>query len=124
MEKELKPYKGTLAKKSNNRKEKIEIRCTRLEKERIKNNAGTLSISQYLRTVGLKNKIKPQVGPEFFNLTTQLKCIGNNLNQLTKLFHSNLNELVDLNNAEKLLRTHVETKKLLDEVKEIIFDKM
>lgn len=124
MEKELNSFKGSLAKGSNNRKEKIEIRCTRLEKERIKNNAGTLNVSNYLRTLGLKNKIKQPVGPEFFEMLSQLKKIGNNLNQLTKLFHSNLNELVNLNNVDTLIKTHAETRKMLDEIKDIIFEKM
>lgn len=108
-------------KKRFNRTEKIEIRCTRLEKELITDHAGKLSVSNYLRTLGLKNKVKPPYGPEFFEMISQLKYTGNNMNQLLKKIHANKDQIKDYKNLDTLLEFLENNWALLVEIKNIFF---
>lgn len=102
----MKKYKvystRVIPKVNRNRTEKIEIRCTKLEKERIKHNAKFLSTSEFLRTLGLKRKISPVFGEGIIPLLDQLKYANNNINQLTKLFHTNKNEMQDYEKLDQL----------------------
>jgi Mobilization protein NikA len=100
------------------RRERINIRVTKLEKDIIEDNAKPLSVANYLRTIGQKKRIKPILGKEFFDLVQQIRKFGNNHNQITKLLHSNIHAISDYNNLDTLLKQQKEITILLQEVKD------
>lgn len=68
----------------------LRSRCTPLEKQLIQAKAKSagLTESAYLRSAAIKAKIDMPVASTDFAVSRELRYVGNNLNQLTKLFHS------------------------------------
>lgn len=109
------------SKVQNIRSENILIRVSRLEKDIITDNAKPFSLSEYLRQTGQKNTIKPVLGREFFELLTQIKYVGNNINQITKHINANKYLLKDYNKSDKLIELLENNLLIMQEVKEIFF---
>lgn len=65
--------------------------------------SGLNSLSEYLRSSAMQNKIVVKQSNADFELLQELKCSGNNLNQLAKLFHSTGQEPIEL---RETLSTH------------------
>lgn len=84
--------------------ERITIRVTKKEKERLirKSKNAELSLSEYLIEQGLDKDIIVIDGIK--DLTTELRKIGNNINQLTHLANSRMIYTVDLGNAKDELK--------------------
>ena len=78
--------------------ERITIRVTKKEKERLVRNSekAELSLSEYLIEQGLDKDIIVIDGIK--DLITELRKIGNNINQLTHLANSGAIYTVDLSN--------------------------
>ena len=69
-------------KKSQN----IKVHCTKSERERITENAAGESLSAFLLKCALtKKNTFQQLDPELIKLKIQLRKVGNNLNQLTRI---------------------------------------
>ena len=84
--------------------ERITIRVTKKEKERLvrKSKNAELSLSEYLINQGLNKEIIVIDGIK--DLMTKLRKIGNNINQLTHLANSGAIYTVDLSNVRDELR--------------------
>ena len=80
--------------------ERITIRVTKKEKERLVRNSekAELSLSEYLIEQGLDKDIIVIDGIK--DLITELRKIGNNINQLTHLANSRAIYTVDLSNTK------------------------
>lgn len=80
--------------------ERITIRVTKKEKERLVRNSerAELSLSEYLIEQGLDKDIIVIDGIK--DLITELRKIGNNINQLTHLANSGAIYTVDLSNTK------------------------
>lgn len=63
------------------------LRLTKLQKEKIltKANQVNMNITDYMVNVGIKRKITITNIPDLYDVKIELKRIGNNLNQLTRL---------------------------------------
>lgn len=94
---------------------KINIRLTEKEKSLIETKAKkcNMTITKYIINSCLKNKIIVINGLD--KIDTELRKIGNNINQLTKLSHEGIINVVDLkeirmevNNIWQLLRQLVQ----------------
>lgn len=85
--------------------ERIEMRLTPDEKTKIVNNSvkAKMTISEYLITTGLNKEIV--VIEDLDKVVTQLRKIGNNINQLTKLANSRIITCVELEGVKKELET-------------------
>ena len=85
--------------------ERIEMRLTPDEKMKIVNNSikAKMTISEYLITTGLNKEIV--VIDDLDKMVTQLRKIGNNINQLTKLANSRIITCVELDEVKKELET-------------------
>lgn len=85
--------------------ERIEMRLTPDEKMKIVNNSikAKMTISEYLITAGLNKEIV--VIDDLDKMVTQLRKIGNNINQLTKLANSRIITCVELDEVKKELET-------------------
>lgn len=85
--------------------ERIEMRLTPDEKMKIVNNSikAKMTISEYLITTGLNKEIV--VIDDLDKMVTQLRKIGNNINQLTKLANSRIITCVELDGVKKELET-------------------
>ena len=83
--------------------ERIEIRVTPEEKMAIvfKSKQANQNISEYLIKSSTKNKII--VIKDLSEMITELRRIGNNINQLTKLANSRVITCVDLRSTKKEL---------------------
>ncbi len=83
--------------------ERITIRVTKKEKERLVRNSekAELSLSEYLIEQGLDKDIIVIDGIK--DLITELRKIGNNINQLTYLTNSGAIYTVDLSNVKQEL---------------------
>lgn len=79
-----------------NRDKKINIRVTEKEKKQIETKARkcNMSITKYIVSSCLKNKIIVVNGLE--KIDTELRRIGNNINQLTRLSNERIINTVDL----------------------------
>lgn len=98
-----------------NRDKKINIRVTEKEKNQIETKARkcNMSITKYIVSSCLKDKIIVVNGLEKFD--TELRRIGNNINQLTRLSNERIINTVDLkelrmevNNIWQLLKQLVQ----------------
>ncbi|MEF2642361.1 MAG: MobC family plasmid mobilization relaxosome protein [Clostridia bacterium] len=80
--------------------ERITIRVTKKEKERLirKSKNAEMSLSEYLIDQGLDKDIVRIEGLDEF--ITELRRIGNNINQLTHLANSRAIYTVDLSNTK------------------------
>lgn len=81
----------------------ITIRCTRDERDKIRERASSrgLKLSDFVLRSALGKKIV--VADGFWEMGKQLKAIGNNLNQLTRLAHEGRVKAVDLKECSKTL---------------------
>lgn len=81
------------------------MRLTPDEKTKIVNNSvkAKMTISEYLITTGLNKEIV--VIEDLDKVVTQLRKIGNNINQLTKLANSRIITCVELEGVKKELET-------------------
>lgn len=63
------------------------LRLTKLQKEKILAKASqvNMNITDYMVNVGIKRKITITNIPDLYDVKIELKMIGNNLNQLTRL---------------------------------------
>ena len=63
------------------------LRLTKLQKEKILAKASqvNMNITDYMVNVGIKRKITITNIPDLYDIKIELKRIGNNLNQLTRL---------------------------------------
>lgn len=63
------------------------LRLTKLQKEKILAKASqvNMNITDYMVNVGIKRKITITNIPDLYDVKIELKRIGNNLNQLTRL---------------------------------------
>lgn len=84
--------------------ERIEIRLTSEEKEKIINNSkkAETTISDYLIKSAINQKII--IYKDLGKLVTQLRKIGNNVNQLTKKVHIGDIKCVNLEETKKELK--------------------
>lgn len=84
-----------------NRNKKINIRLTEKEKIMIQNNAKkcNMTITNYIINSCLKNKIIVINGLD--KVDTELRRIGNNINQLTKLANERIIKTVELQEVKK-----------------------
>ena len=84
--------------------DRIEIRVTPEEKMLItlKSKQANQSISEFLIKSSTENKIV--VINDLPQMTTELRRIGNNINQLTRLANSRIITCVELDNAKKELQ--------------------
>ncbi len=98
-----------------NRDKKINIRVTEKEKKQIETKARkyNMSITKYIVSSCLKDKIIVVNGLE--KIDTELRRIGNNINQLTRLSYERIINTVDLkelrmevNNIWQLLKQLVQ----------------
>lgn len=98
-----------------NRNKKINIRVTEKEKKQIETKARkcNMSITKYIVSSCLKDKIIVVNGLE--KIDTELRRIGNNINQLTRLSNERIINTVDLkelrmevNNIWQLLKQLVQ----------------
>lgn len=66
------------------------VRCTEADFKAIHSNAKNYgkSVSEYMRHMAVHGKVTIQKSKADFELLQELKRSGNNLNQLTKLYHS------------------------------------
>lgn len=73
----------------------INIRLTQIDYERIKRRAtkANLSFSVYMLTMALQGEIVIMKG--FVDIAKELRAIGNNLNQVTRLAHKNRIDVID-----------------------------
>ena len=81
----------------------ITVRCTRDERDKIRERASSrgLKLSDFVLRSALGKKIVVLDG--FHELSKQLKAIGNNLNQLTRLAHEGRIKSVDLKECSRTL---------------------
>ena len=81
----------------------LKFRATEEEKERImkKVDASDLSISEYLRRCALEKQIVAVNGLD--DVASELRAIGNNLNQITRAVNSGYIQEVNLQETEEVL---------------------
>ena len=81
----------------------ITVRCTEDERRKIRERASSrgLKLSDFVLRSALGKKIV--VADGFWEMGKQLKAIGNNLNQLTRLAHEGRIKSVDLKECSKTL---------------------
>ena len=81
----------------------ITVRCTRDERDKIRERASSrgLKLSDFVLRSALGKKIV--VADGFWEMGKQLKAVGNNLNQLTRLAHEGRIKSVDLNECSRTL---------------------
>ena len=81
----------------------ITVRCTEDERRRIRERAASrgLKLSDFVLRSALGKKIVVLDG--FHELSKQLKAVGNNLNQLTRLAHEGRVKAVDLKECSRTL---------------------
>ena len=81
----------------------ITVRCTRDERDKIRERASSrgLKLSDFVLRSALGKKIV--VADGFWEMGKQLKAIGNNLNQLTRLAHEGRIKSVDLKECSRTL---------------------
>ena len=81
----------------------ITVRCTEDERRKIRERASSrgLKLSDFVLRSALGKKIV--VADGFWELSKQLKAVGNNLNQLTRLAHEGRIKSVDLNECSRTL---------------------
>ena len=81
----------------------ITVRCTEDERRKIRERAASrgLKLSDFVLRSALGKKIVVLDG--FHELSKQLKAIGNNLNQLTRLAHEGRIKSVDLKECSRTL---------------------
>ncbi|MBQ9870255.1 MAG: MobC family plasmid mobilization relaxosome protein [Ruminococcus sp.] len=81
----------------------ITIRCTRDERDRIRERASSrgLKLSDFVLRSALGKKIVVVDG--FWELSKQLKAVGNNLNQLTRLCNEGRVKVAELKECNKTL---------------------
>lgn len=86
------------------KKDRIEIRVTPEEKMLItlKSKQANQSISEFLIKSSVENKVV--VINDLTQMTTELRRIGNNINQLTRLANSRIITCVDLEGTKKELQ--------------------
>lgn len=86
-----------------NKTERLEIRLTTSEKELIKNKSqeANLSISKYVIRSAMDKDVIVIDGLNEFS--TQLRRIGNNINQITKKVNEGIITCPDLDNVKKEL---------------------
>ena len=84
--------------------EHIQLRVTPEEKSQIisKSKKANQTISEYIIKSAIQNKIVVIDG--LIEITTELRRIGNNINQLTKLANSRIITCVELENSKKELQ--------------------
>jgi hypothetical protein len=104
--------KGGRPKKVLKKNQRITVKCTNLDKATIegKSKLAELTVSEFLLELGLTGQVDTRQrvipGP-LLDLKASLLPIGNNLNQLTKIFHGkpNLFTAADLEQLQKVLGT-------------------
>ena len=81
----------------------ITVRCTEDERRKIRERASSrgLKLSDFVLRSALGKKIV--VADGFWEMGKQLKAVGNNLNQLTRLAHEGRVKAVDLKECSKTL---------------------
>ena len=81
----------------------MKFRATEEEKDRImkKVDASDLSISEYLRRCALDKKIVAVNGLD--DVASELRAIGNNLNQITRAVNTGYIQAVNLQETEEVL---------------------
>ena len=81
----------------------ITIRCTKDERDKIRERASSrgLKLSDFVLRSALGKKIV--VADGFWEMGKQLKAVGNNLNQLTRLCNEGRVKAVDLKECSKTL---------------------
>ena len=74
------------------------LRLTKLQKEKILAKASqvNMNITDYMVNAGIKRKITITNIPDLYDVKIELKRIGNNLNQLTRLSNEGIINTVDL----------------------------
>ncbi|SCY94498.1 hypothetical protein SAMN02927916_4214 [Flavobacterium anhuiense] len=103
-EKEIKKNRGGRPKKAVKRDQLMAMKCTLYERKIIESKAkkSNLSVSEYLREIGLKAKIdyrNKALPKEILSFTGVLNHLAANLNQIAKKRNSN-DELSPLERAE------------------------
>ena len=96
----------------------ITVRCTEDERRRIRERAASrgLKLSDFVLRSALGKKIVVLDG--FHELSKQLKAVGNNLNQLTRLCNEGRVNAVNLNECRStLINLYGQMGELLREVK-------
>ena len=96
----------------------ITIRCTKDERDRIRERASSrgLKLSDFVLRSALGKKIVVLDG--FWELSKQLKAVGNNLNQLTRLCNEGRVKAVNLNEYRStLIDLYGQMGEMLKEVK-------
>ncbi|RKR84408.1 hypothetical protein BDD43_4643 [Mucilaginibacter gracilis] len=101
--------KGGRPKKAVKRNQLMAIKCTLYERRAIEARAKSvnLSVSEYLRELGLTGKIDSRnktLPPEVLTLKAELKHLGSNMNQVAKKRNSG-DELTPLERADLMVNS-------------------
>jgi hypothetical protein len=107
----IKRAKGGRPVKKIKRDRHIRVRLTATEHFRIEDKAirAKLTISEWFRKAALKGKVRARISIEEMNYFRTLSGMANNLNQLTKLAHS-----------QGLLIVQRKCRELIDQIGELI----